>query len=194
MNDFTLYLKLGYEHISDVSGYDHILFVIALCAVYHWNKWRHILILVTAFTLGHSITLALTTLDYIPLNADIIEFLIPVSILATCLLNLAKPEAKVVNWKQMRGRYLLALGFGLIHGMGFANYLRALLIDSESLILPLFAFNVGLELGQLIIVAIALLAAFVAFKIGITQKQWNIGISVIVAAFALHLMYETWVF
>jgi hypothetical protein len=149
---FTTYFQLGFEHITDLNGYDHILFLIALCAAYRYTDWRSILILVTAFTVGHSITLALAVLNIIPVNAVWIEFLIPLTIFITALKNIVLQQRNQPIAATTKATYALALGFGLIHGMGFSNFLRSLLGDE--LTFPLFAFNVGLEVGQLIIVAV----------------------------------------
>ncbi|MEN1785357.1 MAG: HupE/UreJ family protein, partial [Bacteroidota bacterium] len=115
MHPFEFYLKLGFEHISNLAGYDHILFLVALCAVYRMEQWRHILLLVTAFTIGHSVTLALVSLELFAIPSKIIKFLIPATILATALHNVLVPKSKERTWR-MRQNYAMALFFGLIHG------------------------------------------------------------------------------
>ncbi|GAB3962608.1 HupE/UreJ family protein [Spirosoma harenae] len=192
MNDFLIYLRLGFDHITDPGGYDHILFVIALCAVYTIQQWRQVLILVTAFTIGHSITLALATLQLIHYQTDLIELLIPVTILITAVSNFFFHEPKYKSDKQLSTqawRYALALSFGLIHGMGFSNYLRSLLGRETSIIQPLLAFNIGLEIGQLVIVGVIL--GFTFFLLDIAknrQSRWVLIISGIVAGMALSLI------
>ena len=166
MQDFWLYFQLGREHIADWQGYDHILFVTALCLRYILKDWKKVLILVTAFTIGHSITLALSVLNYINVPSDWIEFLIPVTIVITALTNVLQPDAEPK--KRVPLVYFFALFFGLIHGLGFSNYLKSLLGKGESIVNELLAFNLGLEAGQLIIVAIVLLLTWLcvnAFKI-----------------------------
>ncbi len=191
MGSFSTYLQLGFEHISDINAYDHILFIVALCAIYRLSQWRSIVILVTAFTIGHSVTLALAALKIIPVRQEVVEFLIPVTILLTCLYNVTGYAANF-DKKSLRIKYLLAAFFGLIHGMGFSNYFSMLIGKSDSLVLPLFAFNVGIELGQLIIVAISLAAAYLALNIAnVKQREWNLFISGAVAGMALMLMVET---
>ena len=145
MNEFLIYLQLGYQHITDINGYDHILFVIALCAIYKISDWKKILFLVTAFTIGHSITLALAALELIEYSTDLIEFLIPVTIILTCFANFfhQSTESVLNPEKFSRTRYLFAMMFGLIHGMGFSNYLKSLLGKDESIILQLLAFNLA---------------------------------------------------
>ncbi|MFT7055199.1 MAG: hypothetical protein ACJAR3_000826, partial [Roseivirga sp.] len=126
MDQFKLYFQLGYEHIIDLNGIDHILFVVALCSIYLAQDWKKVLILVTAFTLGHSITLALSTFELINFDTDLIEFLIPVTIFITALSNLFRKEGSV-SPKALNLNYFFALFFGLIHGLGFSNYLKSLL-------------------------------------------------------------------
>lgn len=193
MSEFQAYLSLGYDHITDPNGYDHILFVIALCAIYAFRDWKKVLVLVTAFTLGHSVTLALSTLKIITYSSDVIELLIPITILITSLSNFS--ENSKGELKSPKLRYVLAASFGLIHGMGFSNYLRSLLGEQESIVLPLFAFNLGLELGQLLIVAIALaIATFFVEILKIKRLTWNHLISGMVAGMALSLILTNTLF
>ena len=147
---FSTFLDLGFDHISDWQAYDHILFIVTLCAVYRLSDWKKVLILVTAFTLGHSVTLALSVFDVLRVPPDLVEMLIPVTILLTSLHNVS---GFAETPRKLGLNYLLALCFGFVHGMGFANYFRSLFGAVGSVAQPLFAFNVGIELGQLMIVA-----------------------------------------
>jgi len=192
MSDFQLYLQLGFQHITDVNGYDHIMFVIALCAIYRPNDWKKLAVLVTAFTLGHSVTLALATLQVITYRTEVIEFLIPITIFLTCILNFFHKSSDNTRFQKEKSsslRYPMAMAFGLIHGMGFSNYLRSLLGKEESLIKPLLAFNVGLELGQLLIVLLTLVVSFLILDIFKVKKHdWNLILSGMVAGVALALI------
>ncbi|MBP9151903.1 MAG: HupE/UreJ family protein [Flavobacteriales bacterium] len=181
MNMLPTYLQLGFEHITDLHGYDHMLFLLALCAAYVYTDWKKILVLVTAFTIGHSITLALAVLNVIPVNSAWIEFLIPVTIVATAAKNLiAKQENATI------ATYFMALGFGLIHGMGFSNYLRSLLGDE--LLMPLFAFNIGIELGQLLVVSLIFSLQFALISsISVKHDHWNKAISILSGGISLLL-------
>ena len=197
MTDFQLYLQLGFDHITDFNGYDHILFVVALCAIYRFKDWRKVLVLVTAFTIGHSVTLALATLKVIEYSTDVIEFLIPITILATAVANFFHKTSDSLLQPEKGGtfRYPMAMIFGLIHGMGFSNYLRSLLGKEESIITPLFAFNIGLELGQIIIVLIVLGLSFVFVDLlRVKKHSWTLIISGIVVGVALTLIKEKWIF
>lgn len=192
MGEFQLYFTLGKDHILDyLNGYDHILFVVALCAVYIMRDWKKILILVTAFTIGHSITLALATLDIISVNAKLIEFLIPVTIFLTAFGNLFRKEDQISS-RPVHTNYLLALTFGLIHGMGFSNYLKAILGKDQSIAMQLLAFNLGLEFGQVIIVGIFMVASFILVDlINVSRRDWKLVISSGIAGIALILIKDT---
>jgi hypothetical protein len=193
MEEFQLYAKLGFDHITDLNGYDHILFIVALCAVYRPTEWRKLLILVTAFTLGHSLTLALAVLNIIQVPSELVEFLIPVTIVITALFNLRKPVKSQRSFGTLT--YWLAAAFGLIHGMGFSNYLRSLLGKSSGIITQLLAFNVGLEIGQLIIVALLLTITFVVVEVAKVKHQlWSIWLSGLAAGAAVVIMSEKWYF
>ena len=197
MNEFFIYLQLGYQHITDINGYDHILFVIALCAIYRITDWRRLLYLVTAFTIGHSLTLALTALEIIDYSTQLIEFLIPVTIITTCIANFfhRSTESVLDPEEFSKTRYFFAMMFGLIHGMGFSNYLKSLLGKNENIILQLFAFNIGLELGQLLIVMVSItLSFFILDGFKVKKHTWNLILSAFVAGIAFKLMTEKWYF
>lgn len=189
MNEFLIYLKLGFSHISDVKGFDHILFIITLCAVYKMSEWRKVALLVTAFTIGHSVTLALSALKIIVFDAALIELLIPVTIFFTSISNLFyKHSAKS---GLLTYNYGLALVFGLVHGMGFSNFFNALMGDRGSIVFPLFAFNLGLEIGQLLIVC-AFFALYFLFEMvqKVNHKAWTQFFSGAGAGVSLVLIIE----
>jgi hypothetical protein len=181
------YIDLGINHILDINGYDHILFVLVLCATYQIHQWKTVLILVTAFTIGHCITLALAGLDLVSFNPNIIEMLIPATIIITGLVNILvkiNKNDKLPGWK-----YILPLIFGLIHGLGFSNFFKALMSKASEVVKPLFLFNIGVEIGQIVIVAIALILSYVFLKLlKINPKIWNLvvsGSAMIVATYLL---------
>lgn len=186
LSEFLVYLRLGLEHILDLRGYDHILFIVALTAPYTFRAWRAVLIQVTAFTVGHSLTLVLATLDRVRVSTDWVEFLIPVTIVATALVQLGRVRRErggagargdpSVPTGGVGATWLLALGFGLVHGLGFSNFLRALLGAEDSLLLPLFAFNVGIEVGQVAVVVVMLVASAAASRFGGLTPTRRVGI------------------
>jgi hypothetical protein len=191
MSEFALYFDLGKDHILDYkNGYDHILFVLALCAIYLIKDWKRIFILVTAFTIGHSITLALATLQLISVKTDLVEFLIPLTIFITAVSNLFRKD-ELGQGKGVQINYLFALFFGLIHGMGFSTYLRALLGKDHGILSQLLAFNLGLEFGQIIVVAIFLFLSFLLVNlVKVTQRDWRMVLSSAIAGIALILMKD----
>lgn len=182
LSSFLVYLRLGVEHIANWRAYDHLLFVAALCVAYPIRAWRPLLLLVTAFTIGHSITLVLATLNLVRLNSVLVETLIPVTILLTSVVNVAESsrftDTMAESERARRIKYGTALFFGLIHGMGFSSFLRAALGAEESITLPLFAFNLGLEVGQIVIVSGLLLlgAAIVRFRL-LDRRGWVLVVS-----------------
>jgi hypothetical protein len=194
MSLFELYFKLGLQHIADLKGYDHILFVLTLCAVYNLKAWKKVLVLITAFTIGHSLTLALATLDLIRVDGDLIEFLIPMTIFLTALANLFSRKEKP-GALQYYLKYSAALFFGLIHGLGFSNYLRSLLGTERGLVLPLFAFNVGIEVGQImVVVTFILLSKFVVDLLAFPKREWHVLLSGAGLGISLVLMIERFPF
>ena len=184
---WDVYTKLGFEHILDPNGYDHILFVVALCAVYVVKDWKKVLILVTAFTIGHSLTLALSSLKIISISSSLVETLIPVTIILTCIFNIVKGK---MDSRKNALNYGLALGFGFIHGLGFSNFFKALLGQEESIIAPLFYFNIGVELGQIIIVLLTLLLSYIIVDLfKIKHKYYNYTLSGVILLWALKMMF-----
>jgi hypothetical protein len=197
MEDFLLFIKLGFEHITDLNGYDHLLFIVALCAIFDIKDWKYILLVVTCFTIGHSITLALAIFKIVTIKSEIIEFLIPVTIMITALSNLfyKMPDSSFTKHQNQISRYFITTIFGLIHGLGFSNYLRSLLGNNTSIIKQLFAFNVGLELGQILIVAIFMCIYYLLFNIfEMKRKDINLVVSSFVAGITLTLLIEKWIF
>jgi hypothetical protein len=188
MQDFLFYLKLGWEHIISLDALDHQLFVLALIAVYSYKDLKKILILVTAFTIGHSITLALSILDIVRVPSNWVEFLIPLTIVLTALGNIIMKNKKQALDKT---NYYLALIFGLIHGMGFANTARVMIAKSQSIAIPLLGFNIGLEIGQIVIVFAILILLFIALTIfKVNKKDWILFVSSGVFALALKMTLE----
>lgn len=195
---FSVYLQLGLEHILDLAGYDHILFVVALAAMYGLKEWRQLLILVTAFTLGHSLTLALATLGLVTVNSDLVEFLIPLTILATALYNIGEgvlsarsyDPAHPFHHRTWQVKYALAAFFGLIHGLGFSNFLRSILGGEQSLFVPLLSFNIGLEAGQIVILgAVIVVGSLITRFSPLTSRKWGLFISVCVALATLTMIF-----
>ncbi len=184
---WKVYLELGFDHILDINGYDHILFLVALCALYKWTQWREIFLLATAFTLGHSLTLALASLEVINMSSKLVEFLIPVTILMTAIFNLTSWSKSI----DIKIHYSMAALFGLIHGMGFSGYFKSLVMEDESFISGLFSFNIGVELGQLIIIALIMSLNFLWIKVlKLNPNYWNILLSISAGFVSIMLIIE----
>jgi hypothetical protein len=180
---FLFYLQMGWQHIVDWAALDHILFLAALSALYTLADWRRVLLLVTAFTIGHCLTLVLAGMDVLRLPADWVEMLIPATIMLTAIYNLSKPEpapSAIGAPSKLPTRlgfvYLFTLIFGLIHGLGFSNTFRSMLFpgEEEQLITQLLGFNLGIELGQILIVIIILGFAYLFIEqFNFSTKKWN---------------------
>jgi len=150
MSELLTYLRLGFHHVASIGALDHILFLCALAAVYRPRDWRAGLGVVTAFTVGHSLTLALVVTRVVVLPESWIEFLIPATIVVTCIANLA--DRRTDGAPPDRRRALAAVIFGLVHGAGFAGYLRAMFLDSIAV--PILGFNIGIEAGQILVLTL----------------------------------------
>jgi len=188
MSEFYLYLKLGFNHIITYQAFDHILFITSLVAIYSFSEVKKVLVLVTAFTIGHSLTLALSVLDVINIDLSLVELLISITILITAIANLRKN-------KQIGGlyrfKYITAAIFGLIHGLGFSGYLKMLLGQNQGVLKPLFAFNIGIELGQILVVLIVLiLREIVVVRLDLKNRVWVWGLSVVSILVASILIFS----
>jgi hypothetical protein len=189
MSNFNLYFTLGREHIANITALDHILFLAALCTRYQFSDWKKILILITAFTIGHSVTLALSVLNVVHFSTLWIEFLIPITLLITAISNLF--VKKFVFKSKFPVIYFFVLFFGLIHGLGFSNYLKSLLGKNQNIVWQLFAFNCGLEVGQLIIVLIILIIAFLLVHLfRISRRDYLLFLSAAIIALSLEMSLQ----
>jgi hypothetical protein len=188
MQDFIFYFKIGWTHILSWDATDHIYFITALAIIYSFRDWKKVLVLVTAFTIGHAITLYLSALDVFRFSVEWVEFAIPCTIVITGASNLlVKQEKKTKGMLQ----YLLALGFGLVHGMGYANYIRMMLSSNQNLVWSLFSFNVGLETGQILVVVLVLSVKWLLGEYNLVNARLlNILVSVYITLVSLILAFE----
>ena len=194
MSEFLTFAQLGFRHIVDIAALDHVLFLVALAAIYRVRDARNALWVVSAFTVGHSITLALAVTGVLNLPSALIEFLIPVTIVITGIENMLVSDRTRAPWG---GRYrpILAGVFGLVHGAGFANYLKALFV--ENLAAPLFGFNVGIEVGQIVVLVLA--AALLAgvdrgiAAVRLTNDRWPaIRVRVVAVSMLVVMVGSAW--
>jgi uncharacterized membrane protein YfcA len=188
MNDLAFYLKEGWDHIISKDALDHILFIIALIAIYNTKDWKNVLILITAFTIGHSITLALSVYNIIKIKEVWVEFLIPCTIIITSLYNFFQKNGAT---KKIQSNYFFAFSFGLIHGLGFANTIRFMLAKDQNFGVSLFGFNIGLEIGQIAIVTLLLLFNFISINLfKIKQQYWTYLLSTATLLWAVKFALE----
>jgi hypothetical protein len=188
MNDLAFYFKEGWQHIISINALDHQLFILALVAIYLLSDWKKVLILVTAFTIGHSLTLALSVYDVVRVNSMWVEFLIPCTIMTTAVSNFFQKD---MQQQKINSNYFFALFFGLIHGLGFANTIRFMLAKGQSMGWGLLGFNIGLEAGQIAIVIIILLCSYLAVSIiKIKQAYWIYALSAITFLWAVKFTLE----
>lgn len=189
MDDFTLYFKMGLHHVLDFSAYDHILFLIVLAVVFNFNQWKKVLWLVTLFTLGHSITLALSAFEILRIQVDIIEFLIPLTIFITGLVNIITINKTPKENENIN--LLFALFFGLIHGLGFSNYFKMMVGREEDKLFPLVEFALGIEAAQIIIVlGVLSIGALILSIKKIKREYWILINSSIVILISIKMMFE----
>jgi len=191
MDNFIFYLKGGLFHVLDWNAYDHILFLIALVVVYEFKNWKKILWLITLFTIGYTLTLILAAYNVLSVNSEIVEFLIPVTIFITAIVNVfyAKTASKQTKTNT---NLFFALFFGLIHGLGFSSYFRMLIGKAENKIIPLLEFALGIEIAQIVIVFLVLLLGFVLqtfFRF--SKRDWILIVSSIVIGVTIPLIRET---
>jgi predicted neutral ceramidase superfamily lipid hydrolase len=192
MLDFKLYFGLGTEHILTWEALDHILFVAALCLRYLMKDWKKVVVLVTAFTIGHSVTLALSAMGWVQVATRWIEFLIPLTIVATALNNLVQKPGQMEHPSRLPLIYFFALFFGLIHGLAFASSFLSL-EGREGLLPHLLAFNLGIEAAQLLVVAIILVISFIFVQLLKIQRVWWVrGVSALVLLASLRMAYQRW--
>jgi hypothetical protein len=191
MGENILWFQTGFEHITDLAGYDHMLFLLILCSVYSFRNWDW-LILITAFTIGHCVTLALSVLNIIRLPSSLIEFAIPLTILISAIfrwIQVEKNENK--SYQKDQKVYAVTLLFGLIHGLGFSNMLRSMLGSQADILQPLLFFNLGLEVGQIVIVLFSLVTITSLNEYAHIPRFYLVrGIAIPVGFVALWLMFE----
>ena len=190
MSDFLLYLKLGLTHVLDWQAYDHILFLIVLVAAYNFSNWKRIFILVSLFTVGHTVSLLLVNYSVVAISSKWVEFLIPVTILVAAFYNLLT-SGKNNRSEKVGLFYVITIFFGLVHGFGFATYYKMITGGNE--ILPLLEFALGIELAQIIVVTIVLIFSFIFQSIlRFNKKDWVLVVSSIVIGLVIPMLQNNW--
>jgi len=188
MSDFWFYFKIGLEHVLDYKAYDHVLFLIVLTVPYVFNDWRRVLLLVTLFTLGHTVSLLLAVYGVVKVDRGFIEFLIPVTIFITALYNVFT-AGKGAKKDKLGVLLITALFFGLIHGLGFSSFFKSLTAHLSSKLLPLAEFALGIESAQIIIVIIVLILGFICQTIfRFSRRDWMMFISAVVIGMVIPML------
>jgi hydrogenase/urease accessory protein HupE len=189
MNDFRLYTEMGLFHVLDVKAYDHILFLIVLAVIFGFSAWKKVFWLVTLFTIGHSISLTLAAFEIINIKVEIIEFLIPVTIFITGVTNIF--NAKKTSKTKDSINLIFALFFGLIHGLGFSNYFRAMIGKEDDKLIPLAEFALGIEAAQVIIVLLIISLGYILQNVAkVAKRDWILVTSSIVVGFSIQMMLD----
>ena len=188
MEDFQLYINLGLKHVLDWQAYDHVLFLIVLTIFYNFKDWKKVVWLVTFFTIGHTLTLALSAYNLLYVKMDVVEFLIPLTILLTAIYNVIFVNKLTKN---LNITFFFAFLFGLIHGLGFSSYFKIIVDDVEGKLLPLLEFALGIEIAQIIAVFFILLLSYIVLNILKRQKRdWIMIVSAIVVGIVIPMLIE----
>lgn len=188
MNDFQVWFVTGYKHILDIDGYDHILYVVTLSILFSYLDWKKLFYLVTAFTIGHTITLVLSVFNIIKFPTSWIELGIALTIMSTSILNIRDVYKKKSD---ISPRYLMATAFGCIHGLGFSIMLKSLLGHQENIVFPLFYFNLGLEAGQVVILVFVLFCKYIlSYFMGPKEKRLTTTITFVILLMSLYLFIQ----
>lgn len=192
MNDFWIYFNIGLKHVLDINAYDHVLFLLALTVPYDAKAWKKILILVSLFTLGHTVSLFLAVFGIVKINPTFVEFLIPITILITAFFNLYS-AGKSAKKDSLTFIGFVTLFFGIIHGLGFSNYFNSILSGSATdKLIPMFEFALGIEAAQIIVVVVALILAFVVqtlFKF--SKRDWILTISAFIIGVVVPMILQS---
>ncbi|MFY0628728.1 MAG: HupE/UreJ family protein [Flavobacteriaceae bacterium] len=190
MDEFLTNVKLGYNHVLDFAGYDHILFLIVLAVIFSFNQWRKVLWLITFFTAGHTLTLLLAVFGVVNMNRELIEFLIPVTILITGAVNIFRSNNSSSGKEKIN--LFFALFFGLIHGFGFSNFLKATIGKGEDKLIPTLEFALGIELAQVVIVLVILIIGTLLQNfLRVTKRDWVVITSAIVIGITVPIIRDT---
>lgn len=192
MSQFWLYFRLGLDHVLDWQAYDHVLFLVVLVASYGFSSWKRVLWLVTLFTIGHTLALFLSVYEIVRVAIDYVEFLIPVTILATAIFDIATAGKKLRNTNYSL-LYFTTIFFGLIHGLGFSSYFKMIASGSETKFWPLVEFALGIEVAQVIVVLTVMILGFICQNIfKVSRRDWILVTASIVIGIILPILQESY--
>lgn len=192
MSEFWIYFQIGLKHVLDINAYDHVLFLIALTIPYAFKDWKRILLLVTVFTVGHTLALLLSVFGIIAVKANIVEFLIPITILITAVFHLFT-AGKASKSESVNLIFFVTLFFGIIHGLGFSNYFKTILGGTvSSKLVPLLEFALGIEVAQLIVVFVVLIVSYIVQTVfRFSRRDWALVMSAFVIGVVIPMIVES---
>ncbi|OIV43375.1 HupE/UreJ family protein [Flavobacterium johnsoniae] len=192
MSQFWIYFQIGLKHVLDINAYDHVLFLIALTVPYSFKDWKRILLLVSVFTIGHTLALILSVFGIIAIKVNIVEFLIPITILITALFHLFT-AGKATKNDGINLIFFVTLFFGIIHGLGFSNYFKTILGGSpSSKLLPLGEFALGIEAAQLVVVFVVLVISYIVQTVfRFSKRDWALVMSAFIIGVVIPMIIES---
>ena len=192
MQEFWIYFQIGLKHVLDIHAYDHVLFLIALTIPYSFKDWKRVALLVTLFTIGHTMALMLSVFGIVAIKVNVVEFMIPVTILITALFNLFT-AGKSGKKESINLVFFTTLFFGIIHGLGFSNYFKSILGgDAASKVLPLAEFALGIEAAQIIVVFVLLIISYLVQTVfRFSKRDWTLVLSPFVIGVVIPLLVES---
>lgn len=192
MSEFWIYFNTGLRHVLDINAYDHVLFLIALTVPYAFKDWQRVLLLVTLFTLGHTVALLLSVYGFVQIKVNLVEFLIPITILITAIFHLFT-AGKNAKKESISFIAIITIFFGIIHGLGFSNYFNTILPGNASAkLIPLLEFALGIETAQIIVVLIVLIISYIVQTVfRFSKKDWTLVMSAFVIGVVIPMVIES---
>ena len=191
LQDFWFNVQYGVNHVLDINAYDHVLFLIVLTIPYLFKDWKRVLLLVSVFTLGHTLSLVLAAYNVVRVNGELVEFLIPITILVVALFNVFT-AGKGAQKEKIGVLFFSTLFFGLVHGLGFAREFKILVSGTDNKLITLLEFALGIELAQIIIVFIVLFLGYLIQTIfRFSKRDWIMVISAIVVGLVIPMIMNS---
>jgi hypothetical protein len=192
MSEFWIYFQIGLKHVLDIHAYDHVLFLIALAVPFSFSDWKRIVLLVTLFTVGHTMALLLSVYGIVAIKVNVVELLIPITILITALFNLFN-AGKSSKKESINLIFFVTLFFGIIHGLGFSNYFKTILGGSaNSKLIPLAEFALGIEAAQIVVVFVVLVLSYIVQTVfRFSKRDWTLVMSSLIIGVVLPMIIES---
>lgn len=192
MSEFWLYFNIGLKHVLNINAYDHVLFLIALTVPYAFKDWKRLLLLVSLFTLGHSLALLLSVYEIVLIKVNLVEFIIPITILIVALFNLFTAGKNSKN-ESISLIAIVTLFFGIVHGLGFSNYFKTILPgNATDKLLPLSEFALGIETAQIIVVFVVLILSYIVQTVfRFSKRDWTLVMSAFIIGVIVPMIIQS---